>query len=49
MAKTKNSLINRAKVSLLGHGIHENVVVTGFSSEERRRQGVVEKKMFYTY
>lgn len=47
MAKTKNSMINRVRVSKLGYGIHDNVVITNLDTSDRKRQGIPEKKMLY--
>jgi len=41
------SLLDRAKVSKLGKGIHDNVVITKVDPEGRKHQGVPIKKMLY--
>lgn len=47
MAKTQNSLLTRARVSRLTYGIHDNTMITKIDVGDRRRQGVLEKKMIY--
>ena len=41
------SLLDRAKVSKLGKGIHDNVVITKVDPEERKHKGTPIKKMLY--
>ncbi len=41
------SLLDRAKVSKLGKGIHDNVVIIKVDPEERKNKGVPIKKMLY--
>ncbi len=48
MANNKYSLLDLAKISKLGYGIHDNILITKVDTEDRKRQGVLEKKMLYT-
>src|SRR5664279_1337438 len=41
------SLLDRAKVSKLSKGIHDNVVITKVDPEERKHKGAPIKKMLY--
>lgn len=47
MPKVKNSLIDLARVSKLGFGMHDNIIITRLDIEDRKRQGTPEKKMLY--
>lgn len=43
----KRSLLNRARVSRLGKGIHNDVVITNIDIADRKNKGVLIKKMLY--
>jgi hypothetical protein len=43
----KNSLLSRARVARLGKGIHEDVVITKIDIQDRKRNGILIKKMLY--
>ncbi len=47
MSALKNSLLNRARVAKLGKGIHEDVVITNIDIKDRKRNGILVKKMLY--
>ncbi len=47
MSVNKNSLLNRARVARLGKGIHDNVVITNIDIADRKRNGILIKKMLY--
>lgn len=46
-SQPKNSLLNRARVARLGKGIHEDVVITNIDILDRKRNGILVKKMLY--
>jgi hypothetical protein len=43
----KNSLLNRTRVARLPKGIHEDIVITKIDIADRKRNGILIKKMLY--
>lgn len=48
MSKLRSGqLRNRARVSILSYGIHDNCVISNISTDDRKVKGEVQKKMIY--